>query len=70
MFHRVSEASKVALFHLVQRLRERSFQLFDVQMVTPITGRLGAVEIARKAYLDRLAEAVEVKCAFLDSKAA
>ncbi|WCJ61210.1 leucyl/phenylalanyl-tRNA--protein transferase [Fontisphaera persica] len=58
MFHRVDDASKVALYHLVQRLRERQFALFDIQMVTPITARLGAVEISREEYLRRLKQAV------------
>ncbi len=64
MFHRTSNASKVALFHLVKHLRERNFALFDVQMVTPITRQLGAVTIARADYLQRLAAAVELKCEF------
>jgi leucyl/phenylalanyl-tRNA--protein transferase len=59
MFHRVSDASKVALFHLVERLRERGFKLFDVQMLTPITQQLGGKAISRTEYLKRLAEAVE-----------
>jgi len=58
MFHRVSDASKVALFHLVEHLRAQAFALFDVQMLTPITGRLGAVTIDREEYLRRLAIAV------------
>jgi leucyl/phenylalanyl-tRNA--protein transferase len=58
MFHRVPNASKVALFHLVRHLRERGFVLFDVQMLTPITSQLGAVTIEREDYLRRLAMAV------------
>jgi leucyl/phenylalanyl-tRNA---protein transferase len=57
MFHRINDASKVALFHLVQHLRERGFVLFDIQMLTPITRQLGAVEISREDYLGRLASA-------------
>jgi leucyl/phenylalanyl-tRNA--protein transferase len=64
MFHRTSDASKVALFHLIQRLRERAFKLFDIQMTTPITKRLGGVEIARSDYLRRLREAVTLDCRF------
>ena len=64
MFHRVSEASKVALFHLVEYLRERGFSLFDVQMLTPITARLGAVAIPRGEYLERLAAATAKTCDF------
>jgi Leu/Phe-tRNA-protein transferase len=38
--------------------------LFDIQMVTPVTGQLGAVEISREEYLTRLADAVELRCVF------
>lgn len=64
MFHRASNASKVALWHLVELLRERGFALFDIQMVTPATSKLGAVEIPRSEYLRRLQHAVELPCAF------
>ena len=69
MFHRVSEASKVALVALVERLRTQGYGLLDIQMVTPITSRLGAVEIPREEYLRRLAEAVERGCAFAEEAA-
>jgi leucyl/phenylalanyl-tRNA--protein transferase len=61
MFHRVSNASKVALASLVERLRARGFALFDVQMLTPITRQLGGVEIPRTEYLKRLQAAVELR---------
>lgn len=64
MFHRASNASKVALFHLVEHLRNRGFALFDVQMLTPVTAQMGAREITRAEYLCRLQEAVNVGCAF------
>ncbi len=64
MFYRVSDASKVTLFHLVGRLRERGFSLFDTQMVTPVTRQLGATEISRTKYLRRLTAAVAVQAAF------
>jgi leucyl/phenylalanyl-tRNA--protein transferase len=64
MFHRVTNASKVALYHLVEHLRERGFALFDIQMVTSATQRLGAVEIPRVEYLKRLGAATELKCSF------
>jgi len=64
MFHRADGASKVALFHLVQRLRERGFLLFDIQQVTPTTKLLGAVEIPRRQYLRRLRAAVAQACVF------
>src|SRR5262249_55206426 len=58
MFTRVRDASKVALAFVVDRLRERGFELFDIQFVTEHTGRLGAVEIPRKEYLARLRRAL------------
>ena len=64
MFHRASDASKVALFYLVEHLRTHGFELFDIQMVTPITRQLGAAEIPRREYLRRLSKAVEKPCAF------
>ena len=64
MFHRVNDASKVALYHLVQHLRDRGFVLVDIQMLTPITRQLGAITISRDDYLKRLLEAVELQCCF------
>jgi len=64
MFHRVPNASKVALHHLVGHLRQRGFGLFDIQMVTPATQPLGAVKIPRREYLRRLAAAVAMRCSF------
>jgi len=64
MFHRADNASKVALYHLVQHLRERGFVLFDIQMVTRVTRSLGAVEISRREYLRRVAAAVQHECSF------
>jgi leucyl/phenylalanyl-tRNA---protein transferase len=58
MFHRVSDASKVALWALVSRLRERSFVLLDIQWLTPFLQQCGAVEIPREQYLDALARAL------------
>jgi leucyl/phenylalanyl-tRNA--protein transferase len=64
MFHRASNASKVALYYLIEHLRQRDFSLFDIQMLTPITSRLGAVQIPRAEYLKRLALAVQEPCLF------
>ncbi len=64
MFHKVSEASKVALVHLVETLRANRYALFDIQMVTEITQRLGAIEVSRADYLARLREVVELDCRF------
>jgi len=64
MFHRVSNASKLALFYLVEHLRQRSFALFDIQMLTPITQKLGGINMPRREYLQRLSAALEKPCAF------
>ena len=58
MFHRADDASKVALVHLDRHLASRGFTLLDCQMVTSVTRSLGAMEIPRTDYLDRLARAV------------
>jgi leucyl/phenylalanyl-tRNA--protein transferase len=64
MFHHADNASKVALYYLVQHLRMKGFGLFDIQMVTPATRSLGATEISRREYLARLAVAVTLTCGF------
>lgn len=68
MFIRRRDASKVALVYLVARLRERGFQLFDIQMRTEHTARLGAIEIPRREYLARLREAIACPVTFVDKK--
>jgi leucyl/phenylalanyl-tRNA--protein transferase len=64
MFHHVPGASKIALHHLAGHLRSRQFQLFDIQMLTPATKQLGAVQIPRQSYLDRLRRAVDLTASF------
>ena len=64
MFHRASNASKVALCRLVEHLRERGFKLFDIQMLTPVTKQMGGETISREVYLERLEKAVEAACEF------
>jgi len=54
MFSRQTDASKVALVHLVERLRAGGFALLDVQMQTDHLARMGAVEVSREAYEQRL----------------
>lgn len=56
MFHRTRDASKVALVHLVARLKLGGFKLLDTQYVTDHLRRFGAVEISRRQY-GRLLEA-------------
>jgi len=55
------DASKVALVHLVGRLRAGGFVLLDTQMTTPHTARFGVVEIPRRDYERRLARALAVR---------
>jgi leucyl/phenylalanyl-tRNA--protein transferase len=64
MFTRRPDASKIALVHLVERLRQKRFQLFDIQFLNEHTSRFGAVEISRSQYLARLREALNVRTAF------
>ncbi len=64
MFTRVTDGSKAALAALVERLRARGFRLFDTQFRTDHTTRLGAVEIPRADYLERLKEAIAVDAHF------
>jgi leucyl/phenylalanyl-tRNA--protein transferase len=64
MFHRVSDASKVALAALIDRLNERGFQLLDIQILSDHTASMGAVEIPRAEYLERLGSALKTVCRF------
>ena len=63
MFHRVRDASKVALVGLVELLSDEHAdeRLLDVQWLTPHLATLGAVEIPRRAYLQRLARALPLQ---------
>jgi len=58
MFHRARDASKVALVHLVARLKAGGFRLLDTQFVTDHLKTFGAVEVPRKQYHKLLAEAL------------
>lgn len=64
MFSRARDASKVALVHLVARLRWRGYLLLDTQFVTDHLQHFGAIEIPRQVYLRLLARAVEHKATF------
>lgn len=58
MFSRATDGSKLALAHLVDHLRRTGFALFDTQFLTDHLASLGAVEISRAAYRQRLATAL------------
>jgi leucyl/phenylalanyl-tRNA--protein transferase len=64
MFHRRSDASKAAVAHLVQHLRERGFVLLDAQVPNPHLAGLGAVEVSRDEFLAQLRHAIALPVAF------
>jgi leucyl/phenylalanyl-tRNA--protein transferase len=64
MFHTETDASKIALVTLVERMRARGFTLLDIQWVTPHLQRFGAIEIPRREYLLRLQKALDHECGF------
>lgn len=64
MFHRVSEASKVCLVFLVERLKSHRYELLDIQFMTKNLRRFGATEIPRTEYLTRLNKALRKKRSF------
>ncbi len=61
MFHERDDASKVALVRLVEELRTGDGTLLDVQWTTPHLRSLGAVDLPREEYRDRLATALDGK---------
>lgn len=65
MFSRATDASKVALVSLVERLRGRGYVLLDTQWTTPHLRQFGAQDIPRREYLARLRRAVAVETAFV-----
>jgi leucyl/phenylalanyl-tRNA---protein transferase len=64
MFHRATDASKVALVHLVHHLRSRGYALLDTQYVNPHLESLGGTEMPRIVYEMRLAAAVDLDVSF------
>ncbi|WP_374375778.1 leucyl/phenylalanyl-tRNA--protein transferase [Dongia sp.] len=64
MFSRATDASKVALVHLVARLRQGGFKLLDTQFVTKHLSRFGTIEIPREAYRERLNAALAQPAVF------
>jgi leucyl/phenylalanyl-tRNA--protein transferase len=69
MFHRASDASKVAVVALAQHARAVGVELIDVQMPTAHLTSLGAVTISREQYLQRLAPAVSRRVDFIGGRA-
>jgi leucyl/phenylalanyl-tRNA--protein transferase len=64
MFHRVTDASKVALWHLVRILKEQGFTLLDTQWTTDHLQQFGAIEISREEYLSLLGKALLLQRSF------
>ncbi len=62
MFSRANDASKVCLVALVEHLKQRGYVLHDVQFLTPHLASLGASEISRREYEQRLAQALQLPC--------
>jgi leucyl/phenylalanyl-tRNA--protein transferase len=67
MFSRARDASKVALVHLVARLRLGGFTLLDTQFTTGHLNQFGAIEIPRASYRQRLARALEAPARWLSA---
>lgn len=64
MFSRQTDASKVALVHLAERLKAGSYKLLDTQFITEHLKQFGAIEIVRERYKRLLAEAVAAEADF------
>ena len=64
MFSRETDASKVALVHLVARMLQQDFQLLDTQFVTDHLRQFGAIEVSREEYRDALEAARHIRCDF------
>ncbi|CBN59267.1 leucyl/phenylalanyl-tRNA--protein transferase [Kamptonema sp. PCC 6506] len=65
MFYRIPEGSKVAMVKLVERLRDRSFVLFDAQMTNPHLERFGSYIINNKQYQSLLKKALQRRCSLI-----
>ena len=64
MFSRATDASKVALVHLVARLIAGGYRLLDTQFITDHLAQFGAIEVPRRTYRRMLATALGVKAEF------
>jgi len=65
MFHRVTDASKIALVALVGHLRARKFVLLDTQWLTPHLQQFGGIQVSRSHYLHLLRRAIDLPRKFL-----
>ena len=60
MFHKHTDASKVALWALVNRCRELGFRMVDAQIMNPHLASLGSFEISHEEYMRQLEEALDI----------
>jgi leucyl/phenylalanyl-tRNA--protein transferase len=65
MFHDVTDASKIALAGLVERLKRQRFILLDTQWLTSHLLQFGAIEVSRAKYLELLEDALNLERSFL-----
>jgi leucyl/phenylalanyl-tRNA---protein transferase len=63
-FHTATDASKVALAILVERLKEKGFALLEVQFLTPHLSQFGVIEVEHADYMERLKAALRSSCTF------
>jgi leucyl/phenylalanyl-tRNA---protein transferase len=66
MFHRRTDASKIALLYCASNLRTAGVELLDVQFLTPHLASLGAIEIPRSEYLQKLRQAQKNKISLME----
>lgn len=66
MFYRITDASKIALVFLVERMKDRGFVLLDTQFTTDHLRKFGCIEISRDDYLRRLHQALQIETTFDD----
>lgn len=66
MFHLTRDASKVALYFLVQHLRQRGYSLLDIQQTTNHSQRMGSTELPREEFLERVTQAIADPVTFGD----
>jgi len=64
-FHRARDASKVALYHLIEHMKSKQMTLLEVQFMTEHLGRLGAKEIESSEYIQQLGMALEMNVKFI-----
>ena len=64
-FHRKTDASKVALYYLVEHMKEKGLTLLECQFLTPHLKSLGAIEVSDHEYLDLLKEALKQEVSFI-----